>query len=268
MFMDKCRAIGLFDSGVGGLTVSRQVFTHLPGESTIYYGDTAHVPYGPRSPEELVGFADEIISFLMGEGVKYVIFACNTSSSLSLHLVREKHKVPMIGLINPGAAEAVRQTNNGRVGIIATEATVRSGAYRSAVEHLNPGVKVFSQAAPRLVPLVEAGLSGTAEAREAVQEYLKPLQEENIDTLILGCTHYPFMEEEIRTVLGAGVALVDPAVATVRAAREDMERRGLLNIGGDCRVEHNYFVSGDPARFQQEAGRFLGHPLAQVKKVR
>ena len=266
--MDKCRAIGLFDSGVGGLTVSRQVFSLLPVESTIYYGDTAHVPYGPRSPEELVGFADDIIHFLMGQGVKYVIFACNTSSSLSLHLVREKHKVPMIGLINPGAAEAVRQTQNGRVGIIATEATVRSNAYRSAIEHLSPGVKVFSQAAPRLVPLVEAGLSGTAAAREAVQEYLKPLQRENIDTLILGCTHYPFMEEEIRTVLGSSVTLVDPAVATVRAAREDMERRGLLSGEGDCRVEHNYYVSGDPARFQQEAKRFLGHPLEQVRKVR
>lgn len=265
--MDKCRAIGLFDSGVGGLTVSRQVFSQLPDESTIYYGDTAHVPYGPRSPEELVGFADTIISFLMEQGVKYVIFACNTSSSLSLHLVREKHKVPMIGLINPGAAEAVRQTKNGRVGLIATEATVRSGAYRSAVELLSPGVKVFSQAASRLVPLVEAGLSGTAAAREALQVYLKPLQRENIDTLILGCTHYPFMEEEMRAVLGGGVTLVDPAVATVRAAREDLERRGLLSGEVDCAAKHEYFVSGDPVRFQQEAKRFLGYPLAQVRQV-
>ena len=223
-------------------SVAREIFRQLPGESTIYYGDTAHVPYGPRTPEELVGFAEEIITFLVGQGVKYVIFACNTSSSLSLHLVRERFPVPMIGLIIPGAAEAQRKTKNRRVGIIATEATVRSGAYRRALENLDPAVKLFSQAAPRLVPLVESGLAGTAAAREAVRQYLRPLQREDIDTLILGCTHYPFLEEEIREVLGVGVGIVDPAVATVRAAGEDLGYRGLLAGPGECQAAHQYYV--------------------------
>jgi glutamate racemase len=252
---------------VGGLSVSREIFRQLPAESTIYYGDTAHVPYGPRTPAELVGFAENIITFLVERGAKYVIFACNTSSSLSLHLVREKFTVPMIGLISPGAAEALRKSKSLRVGVLATEATVRSGAYRRALEGLAPGVKVFSQAAPRLVPLVESGLAGTAAAREAVRQYLRPLQRENIDTLILGCTHYPFLEEEIREGLGAGVAIVDPAAATVRAAAEDLSHRGLLAGPDECRAGHHYYVSGDPARFQQEAKRFLGYSLPPVRKV-
>ncbi|MBE3587049.1 MAG: glutamate racemase [Thermoanaerobacteraceae bacterium] len=264
--MSDARPVGLFDSGVGGLTVSRQVFRLLPGESTIYFGDNAHVPYGPRTAEELVGFARDILAFLVSRGVKYVIFACNTNSSVSLSVVRNLFAVPMIGLIEPGAREAVRVSTGGRIGVIATEATIKSGAYQRALKSMDAGLAVFGQAAPRLVPLVEAGMAGTAESLAAVAEYGRPLKEAGIDTLILGCTHYPFLEGEFRQVLGPEVKLVDPAVATVKAAREEMARRGLLNDAGGPAC-HRYYVSGDPRILREAARCFLGCDIPPVEQV-
>ncbi|AEG13995.1 glutamate racemase [Desulfofundulus sp. TPOSR] len=266
--MSDPRPIGLFDSGVGGLTVSRQIFRLMPGESTVYFGDNAHVPYGPRKPEELIGFAESILTFLVSCGVKYVIFACNTNSSISLPVVRERYAVPMIGLIEPGVREAVRVSTGGRIGVIATEATIKSGAYQRALKALNPELAVFGQAAPRLVPLVEAGRAGTREALEAVSEYVQPLKQAGMDTLILGCTHYPFLEAEFREVLGPEVKLVDPAEATIMAAREEMSRLGLLNNPGGGPVQHRYFVSGDPRVFQEAARHFLGEDIPSVQQVK
>ncbi|MBE3586259.1 MAG: glutamate racemase [Thermoanaerobacter sp.] len=265
--MSNTRPIGLFDSGVGGLTVLQQVFRHMPAESTVYFGDSAHVPYGPRKPEELIGFAERILNFLISCEVKYVIFACNTNSSVSLPVVRERFALPMIGLIEPGAREAVRVSTGGRIGIIATEATIKSGAYQRALRAINPGLAVFSQAAPRLVPLVEAGRAGTREAFEVVSEYVQPFKKAGIDTLILGCTHYPFLEAEFREALGPGVKLVDPAEATTLAAREEMSRLGLLNNPGGLRVWHRYFVSGDPVSFKETARCFLGVEIPPVEQV-
>lgn len=257
------RPLGLFDSGVGGLTVAREVFGLLPCEPVIYFGDTAHVPYGPRPREELLEFARQIISFFVLSNVKYVIFACGTNSSLTLPVMRDLFSVPMIGLIAPGAKEAVDSTRNGRIGLIATEATVKSRAYERAVKSIAPDVSFYAVAAPRLVPLVEAGLFGGEEARRAVFEYARPFKEAGVDTLILGCTHYPFLVPHFRECLGPEVRLVDPARATVLEARREMEALGILNNGGGP-PRHSYFVSGDPEAFKRTAEK-LGFSIEDVQ---
>ncbi len=259
-------AIGLFDSGIGGLSVAMEVYRQLPAESTVYFGDTAHVPYGPRSTEELVGFAAQIEAFLEDMGVKYIIFACNTSSSLSLPVLRGRSALQMIGLIEPGAAEALRKTVNCKVGVIATEATVKSQAYEKELKRLDKGVEVFSRAAPGLVPLVEAGKTDTPEAAEAVREYLLPLKKAGIDTLILGCTHYPFLTRLIAGELGPGVRLVDPAAATVREVKKELLRLGLA-AARETAEGHCFFVSGAPEPFRAVARRFLGRDIGPVKQV-
>lgn len=264
--MSDPRPVGLFDSGVGGLTVSREVFRLMPAESTVYFADNAHVPYGPRRAEELVEFAGEIVAFLISRQVKYIIFACNTNSSISLHAMRRRYNVPMIGLVEPGAREALRVSANKRIGLIATEATVKSGAYQRALKELDPAATVFSRFAPRLVPLVEAGRTGTEESLAAVKEYVEPLRAEKIDTLILGCTHYPFLEAEFHQAL-PGVTLVDPATSTVQAAREEMNRLGL-SCASRGEPRHQYFASGDPRVLQEAAGRFWGRGIQPVEQVK
>ncbi|MGQ9497918.1 MAG: glutamate racemase [Desulfotomaculales bacterium] len=264
--MKKARAIGLFDSGLGGLTVAEEVFRQMPGEEVIYFGDTAHVPYGSKTEQELIGFAQAIIGFLVAQGAKYIIFACNTSSSVSLSIMRRRYRVPMIGLVEPGAVAAARVTKNRRIGVIATEATVRSGAYRRAIQAACPGVRVYCQAAPLLVPLVEAGKVATPEAEAALRTYLAPLQRAGIDTLLLGCTHYPFFTPLINAILGPEVALVDPAAATVAAARQDMERRGILE-NSPPNPSHRFFVSGDAVEFAALAKNFLNRELPPVRQI-
>ncbi|HPZ44064.1 MAG TPA: glutamate racemase [Bacillota bacterium] len=264
--MKRNAAIGLFDSGVGGLSVAVEIYRQMPAESTVYYGDTAHVPYGPRSAEELTRFTKRITDFLQGQGVKYIIAACNTSSSMCLPVLKESCKVPIIGLIEPGVKEALSKTVNGKIGVIATEATIRSGAYEHGLKKLGKDIEVYSQAAPRLVPLVETGRTDTYEVTEALREYLSPLQKAGIDTLILGCTHYPFLARQIEEELGPGVRLVDPALATVRAAKEELCRLGLA-INGVSPVSHCFYVSGRPDAFRAAAVRFLKKDIGPVKQV-
>ncbi len=259
--------IGLFDSGVGGLTVAVEVYRQLPGESTVYFGDTAHVPYGHRTTGELLHLARRIIAFLINQGSKFIICACNTSSSVSLPVLMNTFDVPMLGLIEPAAGEALRLTTSGKVGVLATEATVKSGAYERELKKLEPAVRVYSQAAPRLVPLVEAGEIKTSSAAAAVREYLAPLKKAGIDTLILGCTHYPFLSDLIAEELGPGVRLVDPAGAAVRLAAQEIKRRGLLNNNSERGVQHKFFVSGDPLAFRARAASFLGYDIGCVERV-
>ncbi|HIE11862.1 MAG TPA: glutamate racemase [Desulfotomaculum sp.] len=259
------RPIGLFDSGIGGITVFEQVRRILPDESVIYFGDSANVPYGGRPVSELVALGDRIIRFLLSKKVKIVLFACNTSSSVSIGVLRERYPVPMIGLVEPGAQMAVRATRNGKVGLIATEATVKSESYPKAVAAIAPEVRVFSSAAPALVPLVEAGKVDTPEAEEALNVYLAPLKEAGVDTLILGCTHYPFFNPLISRILGPEVVLVDPAEATTIEARKELVRRGILTSKG--KVKHEFYVSGDPEEFDRLAERFSSWRLPAAKKV-
>jgi len=260
--------VGVFDSGVGGLTVAREITRQLPAETIIYYGDTAHVPYGSRTVDELIGFADAIAGFLIAKGAKAIVDACNTTSAVALPYLQKKYHVPIIGVIEPGVIEALRATQNGRIGVIATEATVASNAHRKAILARSGKVQVFVRACPKLVPLVEAGLVSGPEVEVAVAEYVEPLVEAGIDTLILGCTHYPFLAPVIQEVAGPGVTLIDPAAATVRELKEVLAAGGGLR-GAHCSQAHSFFVSGDAQLFSNVGMQLVGWPeLKGTRKLK
>lgn len=256
--------IGLYDSGLGGLSVVREVWSQLPHEAIAYIGDTARVPYGGRSAEELLGFNREILGLLLDQGVKAVVVACNTSSAVALPVLDAECPVPIIGLIEAGARAAA--TNGRRIGIIATEATIRSGAHLRAIEELGQPCEVFPLACPKLVPMIEAGKWEGPEADATVFESLAPLLGAKLDTLILGCTHYPFLRKVIEAILGEGVRLVDPAEEAVRALGEILSAHDLL---APSRIPaHRLMVSGDPGGFEQSARRLLGGLTAKVEAIR
>ncbi|HZK18426.1 MAG TPA: glutamate racemase [Clostridia bacterium] len=264
-------SIGLFDSGIGGLTVAKEVLDNMPCEGIVYFGDTANVPYGSKSPGQLRRYAREIIDFLVTRGVKYIIFACNTSSSVSLDYVKQFYRIPMIGVVLPGSKAAVNVSSNCKIGVIATEATTKSRAYELAIRALagkqgKGAMQVYGVAAPKLVPLVESGQLEGQKTEEVLEEYLTPLKEKGIDTLVLGCTHYPFLLKPIQAILGSGVTVIDPARLTVQEAYGEMQRLGVLN---NCRERpmHEYWVSGDASAFKEEAQKFLGANSLTVNSV-
>ena len=258
--------IGVFDSGIGGLTVVKAIVEDLPSESIIYFGDTARVPYGTKSKSTIVRFSLENVEFLLRHDVKCIVIACNTASAWALPTLRKYFKVPIVGVIRPGALAAVRQTRNKRIGVIGTNATIHSQAYETAIQRIDPTVKVFSQSCPLFVPLVEEGwLNGTI-CRQVAERYLEPLMRQRIDTLILGCTHYPLLAQTIQHVLGPRVVLVDSAKQTA------VEVRGVL-MGTDLlcgRREHpryQFFVTDEPNHFNRVGQRFLGQLVGSVERV-
>lgn len=314
--------IGMFDSGVGGLTVMKEILEQLPDVRIVYFGDTARVPYGNRSREELIRFGEEIITFLKGQGAEAVVVACNSSSANAVPVLKEHFDIPLIGTIEPGARSAVKMTRNGKIGLIATEATVRSKAYTSAVSRvLSKGVLpddlklreawlegersielVKAQACPLFVPLVEAGLFRSPEARGIARTYLAGIQSADADTLILGCTHYPYLAPVIREIVGEKVLLVDPAQAMVdelkvvleeldqkEAARKSVNTEKVNDVKGlEMRIEgedspferadsteaeegdswkYRFFVSGDPELFRQVGNTLLPGKIQDVKQV-
>lgn len=265
MAVHKESAIGVFDSGVGGLTVVKEMSKHLPGERVIYFGDTANVPYGDKTPAQLIRLADNIVSFLVANGVKAVVDACNSTSAVALDYLREKYEVPFVGVIDAGVRGALESTKNGKVGVIATKATVESQAHKKAAEKLDPKVRIFSQACPLFVPFVEEGKIDGPEVAAATEMYLAFLQDAGIDTLILGCTHYPFLNAVIRRILGDRVVLVDPAENTAKELK--ILLKGLTR---EDRVfsfsEHKYFVSGDPVAFKEVGERLIGASLGEVTR--
>ncbi|GBR72443.1 glutamate racemase [Candidatus Termititenax spirochaetophilus] len=220
--------IGIFDSGVGGLTVLREVQKQLPRESVIYYGDLARLPYGTKTPDEIIAINDDIVEYLVSRGVKMIIVACNTSSAVALEHSKGKFAIPIIGVIGPGANTALAVTQNKKIGVIATEATVKAHAYKNILNSLNPSVEVYEQSCPQFVPLIEKGDLNSAELRQAVREYLEPLLQTDVDTLIYGCTHYPLIDGLIRQYAGNKLKYVNPAVGTVNLAGEILERENLL----------------------------------------
>lgn len=255
--------IGLYDSGLGGLSVVREVFKLLPNESVAYMGDTARVPYGGRTPAELLEFNREILSILLEKGVKAIVVACNTSSAIALPVLEGECPVPILGLIEAGANAAVQAGK--RIGVIATLATVRSEAHKKAIEALGQPCEIFPVACPKLVPMIEAGMWEGPEAEAIVFESLLPLLDAKLDTLILGCTHYPFVAPLIHAILGTGVQLIDPAEETVRALGEILAAQDLLADLGD--PQHRLYVSGDPASFAASAARLIGPALPPVSHV-
>ncbi len=263
--MSDQRPIGIFDSGVGGLTVVAQVRKILPREDIVYFGDTARVPYGTKSKETVTRFSVENVEFLMRHNVKLVLVACNTASSLSLDFLKRCFRVPILGVIDPGAKAAARITRSGRVGVIGTGATIRSGAYEKALARLGPRYRVSSAGCPLFVPLVEEGWLDTKVAHDVARVYLAPLAGKRIDTLILGCTHYPLLKGVIGKVMGPGVSLVDSAEEAAREARLVLDAGGLLN-GSARKGAETFFVSDEPAPFVATARRFLKRKIACVKR--
>ncbi|MDN5362054.1 MAG: glutamate racemase [Moorella sp. (in: firmicutes)] len=259
--------VGVFDSGVGGLTVAREITRQLPAETIVYYGDTAHVPYGSRSVDELIHFADTIVGFLIARGTKAIVDACNTTSAVALPYLQKKYAVPIVGVINPGVAAALQATRNGRIGVIATEATIASDAHRQALLAREPGVQVFPRACPSFVPLVEEGKVSGPRVEAAVAEALAPILQAGIDTLILGCTHYPFLAPVIQEVAGPGVTLIDPAAATVGELKNVLARGCGLRGPHGSRA-HDFYVSGDPRSFSEVGTKLVGWPeLAGTRKL-
>ncbi len=259
--------IGVFDSGVGGLSVVRQMLKQLPHESIVYFGDTARVPYGGRPPEEIIAFGDQILSFLLRFDVKVVVAACNTSSSVSLPTLRGKYHLPILGVVEPGVRAALAATRNKRVGVLATVATVNSGAFPRCFMEYDPGVAVFAQACPRFVPLVEAGRIEGPEVRASAGEYLQPLLSGGVDTIVLGCTHYPFLAPVIRDLAGEEVSIVDPAVETTEElAALLISLQDAADNSGRA-PNHLFFASGATASFYSSGRQFLGDFPFRVEQV-
>jgi glutamate racemase len=259
------RPIGIFDSGIGGLTVVKELMRSLPREDLVYFGDTARVPYGTKSPQTVVKFSIENALFLLRFRVKLIVVACNTSSSYSLSVLKGNFKVPVVGVISPGAREAAKKTKNGRIGIIGTNATINSAAYEREIKNINPRLKVFSRACPLFVPLVEEGWLSGRVAREVALEYLKPLKDKKIDTLVLGCTHYPLLKGVIGDIMGGAVNLVDSAKQVAMHVKEVLDAEGIVAQGGE-RPVYKFYVSDESQKANHTASRFLDREVKLVRK--
>ena len=257
--------IGIFDSGVGGLTVFREIERLLPDESLIYLGDSARVPYGTKSQETVQRYAREAAHYLLGRDIKMLVVACNTATAAALPHLRQELSIPVIGVVEPGATAAVRVTK-GHVGVIATEGTVRARAYTAAIHALRPDIQVVESSCPLFVPLAEEGWANTRVAREVAEVYLRPMLDIGIDTLVLGCTHYPILRNTIELVLGDSVTIVDSAETTAHRVREELEARGLVSRGSR-RSEHLYLVTDAAERFSRIAGDFLDHAIRNLELV-
>jgi glutamate racemase len=260
------RPIGVFDSGMGGLTVLHECLVTLPNEDFLYLGDAARLPYGPRPLAEIRRFAHEIAAWLEAQGVKLILVACNAATSAALPELQEALEVPVIGVIAPEAHAAVQATRNRRIGLLATQATVDAGRYARLVRTLDAGVRLTAVPCPKLVPLIESEDPFGAETTEAVREYARPLEEAGVDTVILGCTHYPLIRPIFQRVFGRGVTLVFSAEETAREAAETLARKRVENAPsreGSCR----FLTTGEPDVFRRLGARFLQLPLGDVERV-
>jgi glutamate racemase len=258
--------IGVFDSGIGGLTVVRALTEHLPTENIVYFGDTARVPYGPKSPQVVREYALQDTDALLKHNVKLIVIACNTVSAVALDVVQKRAKVPVIGVILPGADAAVKATIKNRIGVIGTVGTILSNAYTNAIRQLNPGIKVFGQPCPLFVPLAEEGWIDHKATELIAKEYLFPLTLEKIDTLVLGCTHYPILRDIIDKILHHNVTLIDSGEATALAVKKMLKE---LNIENTSKLKPNlqFWVSDVPHKFTEIGERFLGNKLGKVQRV-
>ena len=255
--MGRQEPIGVFDSGVGGLTVAREIMRQIPNERIVYFGDTARVPYGSKSKETVTKYSRQIIRFLQTENVKAIVIACNTASAFALDTMQKEFDLPIIGVVKPGAKMAAQTTKNGKVGLIGTEGTIRSGVYAEFIKSFKPDVEVIGKACPLFVPLVEEGMWHDTITDQMAQRYLEGLKQQDIDTLIMGCTHYPLLKKMIGDFMGGDVHLVDSGKVTAQAAAAALDDLGLLNgktSGGTAK----YFVSDTPDNFDELAHTFLG----------
>lgn len=259
------RPIGVFDSGVGGLTVAKELIRQLPSENIVYFGDTARVPYGIKSKETVVRFSIENILFLLKQDVKLICVACNTVSSFALPVIKRHFKVPIVGVISPGVREAVYATQNKRIGVIGTKGTVKSRSYEFEIKQLEPQAKVTAVACPLFVPFAEEGWLSGKVVLDVAKAYLSPLKKAGVDTVILGCTHYPLLKAVIRKVMGDSVTLIDSAQQVAIEVKKILAQEGLLNKNG--KGKQKFYVSDNPEWFSELAKRFLGVPANNVRKV-
>jgi glutamate racemase len=264
--MSNTAPIGVFDSGMGGLTVVREMMSQLPNESIIYFGDTARVPYGPKSPDTVLRYSREITAFLKGEGVKALVVACNTATAHALPALRREFDMPIVGVIEPGARAAAAVTKTKRVGVIGTAGTIKSKAYEKEIRKILPDVEVTAQACALFVPLVEEGWLDSEVTRAVARNYLAPIVSAEVDTLVLGCTHYPLMKTVIGNVVGREVRLIDSAHETARQAGEILRAHGLEN-GTPNGARYRFIASDAPDTFLGLGERFLGSPIDRVETL-
>lgn len=269
LIMDKNAPIGVFDSGVGGLTVAREIMRQIPNERIVYFGDTARVPYGSKSKDNIIKFSRQIIRFLQTENVKAIVIACNTASALALDEMQQEFDLPILGVVKPGAKVAVETTANKRIGLIGTEANIRSGVYTRYIKSLDDEAKVFEKACPLFVPLVEEGWLHDDITLQVASRYLEELKEKDIDTLIMGCTHYPLIRSTIRKVMGDKVNLVNPAYETAIELKNLLERDNLAN---KCDVDspssmYRFYVSDAEEKFKLFANSILPFDITMTKQI-
>lgn len=260
------RPIGVFDSGLGGLTVVKELIRELPCEDIVYFGDTARVPYGSKSKETIVRFTLDNILFLLNQNVKLIVIACNTSSSIALPKIKEYFGVPLIGVIEPGAKEAIRVTRNNRIGVIGTEATVKSKSYQEKIKELSKKANVFVKACPLFVPLVENGHTNSKFTIDIAKFYLAEFKKNDIDTVVLGCTHYPLLKASITEVLGKDIVLVDSAKVVAQEVKKLLD---CMNIKSSSKTpsKQRFYVSDEPDSFRLKAKRFLGSAVQKIAKI-
>ena len=262
------RPIGVFDSGVGGLTVVKELNRLLPNEKIIYFGDTGRVPYGNKSKETIVHYSLQVAYFLMKKKIKMLVVACNTASSVSLPTLKRHFHIPILGVIEPGAKAAIDSTRSNKVGVIGTLGTVRSNAYKKALKKIKPSVNVFQDPCPLFVHLAEDGWNKNKIAKMVADEYLKPMKSKNVDTLILGCTHYPLLKEVIQSSVGKKVQLIDSGRETAKEVQKILEKKNLLNTRKMNEKNHSvFYVSDFPHKFKEVSQRFLSKELKYVHKV-
>jgi len=258
--------IGVFDSGIGGLTVLKEIFSVLPAESTIYLGDTARVPYGIRSPETVMRYSFENTRFLVSKGIKLLIIACNTAASISLDAIKKSTSIPVVGVIEPGAYAAVKGTGNKRIGIIGTEATIKSSAYKKAINIIDSTVEVVGFPCPLFVPLVEEGWTEGEVTMMVAKKYLKGMKDRDVDTLVLGCTHYPLLKGVISKVMGTEIRLIDSAVETAKETKEILKRNKMEKDSKEKPLRE-FYVTDFPDRFIEVGERFLEQKIERIEKI-
>ncbi|MGQ0793786.1 MAG: glutamate racemase [Deltaproteobacteria bacterium] len=259
--------IGVFDSGVGGLTVLREILGRLPNENVIYLGDTARVPYGTKSSKTVIAYSQSNSAFLLRKGIKLLVVACNTASAVALPSLRWDFNIPVIGVIEPGARRAARATKTGRVGVIGTPSTIKSGAYKKAIEALAPEITVVSRACPLFVPLADEGWTEGAIAELTAVKYLEPMRDAGVDVLILGCTHYPLLRRVIEKVMGEGVALIDSAAETALEIERVIAENGIANRGSNDAAIREFYLTDTSDTFISTASRFLGQDVGGVEQI-
>ncbi len=257
--------IGVFDSGVGGLTVVKEIFRKLPFEEVVYFGDTGRFPYGTRSKEVIRGFSEQAAKFLLEQDVKIIVVACNTASAQALSFLKQNYPLPILGVIEPGVKKALATTKNKRIGVIGTEGTIASNSYAEALTQIDPSVKVFSYPCPLFVSLAEEGYINKSATYLIAQDYLKPLIKARVDTIILGCTHYPLLKNVIQKVVKNKVKLVDSAEAIALETKKVLEKGNLLN--NNHKPNSKFYVSDQPEKFSKLARRFIQQDINSVEKI-